>query len=169
MTQVSHFEASDEEQNGLHSSKEFLTFTLGSEDYGIDIQVVQELRGYEQVTRLANSMDHLKGVINLRDVIVPIVDMRIKFHPEIPPVYDQFTVVIVINLHGQVVGIVVDSVSDVVNLNSADIRPAPEVGNTVESACIVGIGVLEERMLILLDTMALLTSVGLQQTTKLAA
>jgi len=99
------------------NGNEFLAFTLGKEEYGIDILKVQEIRGYEAVTRIANSPDFIKGVVNLRGIIVPIVDMRIKFQLG-EPTYDQFTVVIILNIGGRVVGMVVDSVSDVITLNS---------------------------------------------------
>ena len=97
------------------ANAEFLTFRLGGEEYGIDILRVQEIRGYESVTRIANTPDFIKGVMNLRGTIVPVVDMRIKFSLG-EPVYDQFTVVIVLNIAGRVVGMVVDSVSDVTTL-----------------------------------------------------
>ena len=96
------------------NGNEFLAFTLGKEEYGIDILKVQEIRGYEAVTRIANSPDFIKGVVNLRGIIVPIVDMRIKFQLG-EPTYDQFTVVIILNIGGRVVGMVVDSVSDVID------------------------------------------------------
>src|SRR3954471_1975081 len=102
------------------AGQEFLAFTLGSEEYGIDILKVQEIRGYEAVTRIANSPEFIKGVVNLRGIIVPIVDMRIKFQLG-EPTYDQFTVVIILNISGRVVGMVVDSVSDVITLTQEQI------------------------------------------------
>jgi purine-binding chemotaxis protein CheW len=129
---------------------ECLTFTLGDENYGIDILRVQEIRGYEAVTKIANSPDFIKGVINLRGVIVPIVDMRIKFG--LPKVtYDQFTVVIVLNIAGRIIGMVVDGVSDVISLTPEQIRPAPEFGASLDTQYIVGLGTLDERMIILMD------------------
>ena len=129
---------------------EFLAFTLGKEEYGIDIQKVQELRGYEEPTRIANAPDFIKGVVNLRGIIVPIVDMRIKFNLG-TPTYDQFTVVIILNVAGRTIGMVVDSVSDVITLASDQVKPAPEMGSTLDAGYMVGIGVLEQRMLILVD------------------
>ena len=137
--------------------REFLAFKLGSEEYGIDILKVQEIRGYEAVTRIANSPDFLKGVVNLRGIIVPIVDMRIKFRLG-EPSYDQFTVVIILNIGGRVVGMVVDSVSDVTTLSPAQIRPAPEMGAGVDTAYLIGLGTLDERMLILVDIDKLMSS-----------
>src|SRR6478609_2756409 len=102
-------------QQELNGSNEFLAFTLGKEEYGIDILKVQEIRGYDAVTRIANAPEFVKGVINLRGIIVPIVDMRIKFQLG-EPTYDQFTVVIIMNIGERVVGMVVDSVSDVITL-----------------------------------------------------
>lgn len=136
---------------------EFLAFTLGKEEYGIDILKVQEIRGYESVTRIANAPEFIKGVVNLRGTIVPIVDMRIKFNLG-TPVYDQFTVVIILNVSGRVVGMVVDSVSDVTTLTSEQIRPAPEMGTVFNSNYLTGLGTIDNRMLILVDIDQLMSS-----------
>jgi len=129
---------------------EFLVFTLGSEEYGVDIQKVQELRGYDSVTQIANAPEFIKGVVNLRGIIVPIIDMRIKFNLG-QPGYDQFTVVIILNLGGRVIGMVVDSVSDVITLTPAQIKPAPEMGAALNTDYLVGLGTVDQRMLILVD------------------
>ena len=139
------------------ASLEFLAFTLGQEEYGIDIQKVQELRGYDAVTRIANAPGHIKGVINLRGIIVPIVDMRIKFNLEAPS-YDQFTVVIILNLANRVIGMVVDSVSDVITMSAEQIKPAPEMGSVLDSEYLIGLGTVNERMLILVDIDSLMSS-----------
>jgi purine-binding chemotaxis protein CheW len=144
-------------ETGVVSSGEFLTFTLGHEEYGIDILKVQEIRGYEPPTRIANAPDFIKGVINLRGVIVPIVDMRIKFRLG-EPTYDQFTVVIILNIGKRVVGIVVDGVSDVIQLSSANLRPAPEFGATLDTKYIVGLGTVDDRMIIVVDIEQLMSS-----------
>ena len=136
---------------------EFLTFTLGEEEYGVEILRVQEIRGYEAVTHIANAPDFIKGVINLRGVIVPIVDMRIKFGMSRVE-YDQFTVVIILNVAGRVVGMVVDGVSDVITLGNEQIRPAPELVNGLGSKYIIGLGTVDDRMLILMDIEKLMTS-----------
>lgn len=137
--------------------QEFLAFTLGEEEYGIDIQKVQELRGYDAVTRIANAPDYIKGVVNLRGIIVPIIDMRIKLALG-TPVYDQFTVVIVLNIGTRVVGMVVDSVSDVITLSPEQIKPAPAMGAALDTDYLIGLGTLDERMLILMDIERLMTS-----------
>jgi len=129
---------------------EFLSFTLEQEEYGIDIQKVQELRSYDTVTRIANAPEHIKGVVNLRGIIVPIIDLRIKFKLG-EPTYDQFTVVIILNLASCVMGMVVDSVSDVIALTPEQIKPALEMGSVLETAYLIGLGILDERMLILVD------------------
>ncbi len=129
---------------------EVLAFTLGKEEYGIDLLKVQEIRGYDAVTRIANAPDHVKGVINLRGVIVPIVDMRIRFALG-TPTYDQFTVVIILNLGKHVVGMVVDSVSDVVSLSLDQIKSPPQMGATLATTYLTGLATLGERMLILID------------------
>ncbi|MBL8511615.1 MAG: chemotaxis protein CheW [Betaproteobacteria bacterium] len=137
--------------------REFLTFRLGQEEYGIDILKVQEIRGYDTVTRIANAPDFIKGVINLRGVIVPIVDMRIKFRLG-EAEYNSFTVVVILNVMDRVVGIVVDSVSDVLELNSEQIRTAPEFSAALDSSYIMGLGSIGERMLILVDIEKLMSS-----------
>lgn len=135
---------------------EFLTFTLGKEEYGVDILKVQEIRGYDAVTRLPDAPDYIKGVINLRGTIVPVIDMRVKFRLEAK--VDALTVMIVLNVADRVVGMVVDSVSDVVQLTSEQIRSMPEVGTGIDRRFLTGIGALDERMLILLDIEGLMTS-----------
>jgi len=140
---------------------EFLTFTLGNEEYGVEILRVQEIRGYESVTHIANAPNFIKGVINLRGVIVPIVDMRIKFGFA-NVTYDQFTVVIILNVAGRIVGMVVDGVSDVINLTHEQIRPAPEMGSGVNSRYIIGLGTIDDRMLILVDIEKLMSSADME-------
>ena len=130
--------------------QEFLSFTLGTEEYGIEILKVQEIRSYEQVTRIANAPEFIKGVVNLRGTIVPIVDMRIKFNLGSAD-YTQFTVVIILNVAGRVVGMVVDSVSDVIALAGEQIRPAPDFSSSMDVAYITGLGTVDARMLILVD------------------
>ena len=157
--------------NQGNATNEFLTFRLGNEEYGIDILRVQEIRGYDAVTPIANSPDFLKGVINLRGTIVPIVDLRIKFRVG-ESNYDQFTVVIILNIANRVVGAVVDSVSDVTTLNVDQISPTPELGGVVDTSYIRGLASLNERMLILLDIEKLMLSrdMGLvDETVRLAA
>lgn len=136
---------------------EFLTFTLGQEEYGVDILKVQEIRGYDTVTRIPESPDFIKGVINLRGTIVPVVDMRLKFRLASAE-YNEFTVMIILNIARRVVGMVVDGVSDVMQLNPEQIRPAPEFGASVNTRFITGIGALDARMLILIDIEKLMSS-----------
>ena len=130
--------------------QEFLTFTLGKEEYGIEILKVQEIRSYEIVTTIANAPEFIKGVVNLRGTIVPIVDMRIKFNLGTAE-YTEFTVVIILNVAGRVVGMVVDSVSDVISLAPEQIRPAPDFSSSFDIGYITGLGTIDERMLILID------------------
>jgi purine-binding chemotaxis protein CheW len=132
------------------SIREFLAFKLGSEEYGIDILRVQEIRSYERPTRIANAPDFIKGVVNLRGVIVPIIDMRLKFRLE-QATYDHFTVVIVLNIGQRVMGIVVDAVSDVITLTPDQLRPVPEFNAAIASDHLLAIGAVDERMLILVD------------------
>jgi len=143
--------------NAMTSVREFLAFKLGREEYGIDILRVQEISSYEEPTRMANAPAFIKGVINLRGVIVPIVDMRMKFNLE-QVNYDSFTVVIVLNIGTQVIGMVVDGVSDVITLTPEQLRPVPEFSSAIGSDHLLAIGSLEDRMLILLDIEKLMSS-----------
>ena len=145
---------------------EFLSFTLGAEEYGIDVQNVQELRSYAPVTHIANAPDFVKGVVNLRGIIVPIMDMRIKFSLS-EATYDTSTVVIILNVAGSVMGIVVDSVSDVTTLTPEQIRPAPEFGSAIDTDYLIGLGTLDERLLILVDIEKLMASDDINLTHKL--
>ena len=144
----------------LASAGEFLSFRLGAEEYGIDILHVQEIRSFEEPTRIANAPPFIKGVVNLRGVIVPVVDMRIKLGCE-KVEYNGFTVTIVISVHEHVIGLVVDSVSDVIELTQAQIKPVPSISTSLDVAFITGIANVGERMLILADIGALVGSAKL--------
>lgn len=149
-------------------SAEYLAFRLGKEEYAIAIQKVNEIRGYDAVTHIANAPDYLKGVINLRGLIVPIVDMRIKFG--IPnPAYDQFTVVIILSIAGRTVGIVVDGVSDVISLSGAHIKEPPDLGTHLDSSYLVGVATTESRMLLLVDIEKLVVDKEISMQMQIAA
>ena len=150
------------------AGSEFLAFTLGEEEYGIDILRVQEIRVYEPVTRIANAHDFIKGVVNLRGVIVPVIDMRLKFNLG-TPTYDHFTVVIILNIAGRVMGMVVDSVSDVTTLTTEQLKPAPQMGTHLDVEYLIGLGTLDERMLILMDIDKLMSSSEIGLISKMAA
>jgi purine-binding chemotaxis protein CheW len=150
-------QAASSREAAIASITEFLAFKLGAEEYGIDILRVQEIRSFEEPTRFANSPAFIKGVINLRGVIVPIIDMRIKFNLK-QVTYDTFTVVIVLNIGQQVVGMVVDGVSDVITLTPDQLRPVPEFSSTIGTDHLLAIGSVGNRMLILLDIEKLMTS-----------
>ncbi|MGJ7564738.1 chemotaxis protein CheW [Variovorax sp. GB1R11] len=168
MTEIAGIAHKQQSQHIVAARLEVVTFKLGEEEYGIDIQKVQELRGYDAVTRIANAPDYIKGVVNLRGIIVPIIDMRIKFKLG-DPTYDQFTVVIVLNIGGRVVGMVVDSVSDVITLTGEQIKPAPEMGSVLDADYLIGLGTLDERMLILVDIDRLMSSDEMGLVEKMAA
>ena len=148
------------------SIREFLAFKLGNEEYGIDILRVQEIRSYEKPTRIANAPEFIKGVVNLRGVIVPIIDMRLKFNLE-QANYDHFTVVIVLNIGQRVMGMVVDAVSDVITLAPEQLRPVPEFSSGVASEHLLAIGAVDDRMLILVDIEKLMSGaeIGLAEPT----
>lgn len=145
--------------------REYLTFRLDREEYGIDILKVQEIRGYEPPTRIANAPHFIKGVVNLRGTIIPIVDMRLRFNCERAE-YNGFTVVIILNLKARIVGIVVDSVSDVMQLGDEHKRPAPDLDSVIDNSCIDGLGAVGDRMLILLDIEKMMSepAMGLTET-----
>lgn len=136
---------------------EYLTFTLGKEEYGMEILKVQEIRGYDAVTAIANTPAFIKGVVNLRGIIVPIVDLRIKFNLGNVE-YNDTTVVIILNLSHRVVGVVVDSVSDVLTLTPDQIKAAPSLSASLDTKYITGLGTVEQRMLILVDIEKLMSS-----------
>lgn len=154
--------------NSNDVSHEFLAFKLGPEEYGVDILSVQEIRGYDTVTRVPEAPEYIKGVINLRGVIVPVVDLRLKFKLG-NAAYDEFTVMIVLNLKGKVIAAVVDGVSDVVRVDPAEIRPTPEFGGIIDTRFISGIATVAERMLILLDIEALILSADITGASPVAA
>ena len=141
-------------------AREYLTFRLDQEEYGIDILKVQEIRGYERPTRIANAPAFIKGVVNLRGTIVPIVDMRLKFNCA-KAEYNALTVVIILNLRNRIVGIVVDSVSDVLELAADNRKAAPDIDSVIDSSAVVGLGSVGERMLILLDIEKLMSGLDM--------
>lgn len=150
-------------QSGAHAGQsiahggQYLTLRLGEEEYAIDILQVQEIRSYEEPTRMVNAPSFIKGVVNLRGVIVPIVDLRLKLN--IAKVeYTEFTVVIILNVRGTVLGAVVDAVSDVVTLTTENIKPAPQFETAIDSRFITGLANLGERMLIVMNMEALMSN-----------
>jgi len=151
-----------------NQAAEFLAFTLGQEEYGIDIQKVSEIRSYENPTRIASAPDYVKGVINLRGLIVPIIDMRVRFQLG-EPTYGPFTVVIILHIGTRTVGIVVDAVSDVTTLQPEQIKPAPDISGSMDTEYITGLGTIEDRMLILVDIERLMSSADMGLIEKMAA
>jgi purine-binding chemotaxis protein CheW len=151
----------------LAGSREYLTFRLDQEEYGIDILKVQEIRGYERPTRVANAPEFIKGVVNLRGTIVPIIDMRLKFKCS-KAEYNEFTVVIILNLQARIIGVVVDSVSDVMQLPVESLRPAPDVDSVIDSSAVAGLAALHDHMLILLDIEKLMSGADMGLTPEAA-
>ncbi len=139
----------------LPTSK-YLTFRLGEEVYGIDILSVQEIRSYEPPTRMAHAPEFIKGVISIRGVIVPVVDLRMKLHCA-EASYNEFTVVIVLKLEEMLLGAVVDAVADVVALEDGAIKPAPRFQGVVDTAYVRGVASVDGQMLIVVDIAALLS------------
>ena len=139
------------------ATREVLVFVLGKDEYAVDILKVQEIRGYEKVTPLPAAPDYLKGVVNLRGVIVPVIDLRVKFGMA-NPAYDSFTVVIILRIAARVIGIVVDGVSDVIRLAPGDVKAAPEFGSVVDASFLAGLAIQDERMILLVDIEKFLSS-----------
>jgi purine-binding chemotaxis protein CheW len=155
--------------DNLVSTGQYLTLRLGKEEYAIDILNVQEIRSYETPTKMSNSAEFVKGVINLRGAIVTIVDLRLKFNLKDVD-YNDSTIVVVLVIDGTAIGIVVDSVADVVTINAADVKPAPHFEARVDSRYVMGLVSFEERMLIIMSIKALLRAneLGVYVTSELA-
>lgn len=136
------------------STDQYLTFMLGEEEFGVDILRVQEIKGWEQATAIPNTPDYIRGVMNLRGTVVPIIDLRRRFELESAE-YTATTVVIVLKVEGEhstrTMGFVVDAVSEVYNVNADNLQPAPDFGTRVDTQFIRGLAVVEEKMIILLD------------------
>tara|TARA_B100000609_G_scaffold181133_1_gene162048 strand:+ start:124 stop:699 length:576 start_codon:yes stop_codon:yes gene_type:complete len=147
--------------------QQFLTFSLGDESYGVDILKVQEIRGWNTPTPIPNAPKFVRGVVNLRGAIVPILDLRRRFDME-EIEFTQYTVVIVVNVKGRTIGMIVDAVSDVVNLSTDDMRPAPDFGASIDASFIQGLAPNDDRMVILLNIDAMLQSCELVELDKLA-
>ena len=145
------------QQIGLTTEgSQYLTFQLGEELYGVDILRVQEIKGYTTVTKIPNTPAHIKGVLNLRGTIVPIVELRTKFGmPMID--YTMFTVIVVVVVRDRIMGLVVDSVSDVLNISKQDIQAPPEFGAKVDVSVLTGIGKSGDKLVALLNIDRLLS------------
>ncbi|MDO7641020.1 MAG: chemotaxis protein CheW [Reinekea forsetii] len=148
---------SNSSTRGNEIEEEFLSFVLGDENYALDIMSVKEIRGYEAVTKIANAPAFVKGVLNLRGDIVPIVDLRIKFDIG-QATYDEFTIVIMLSVSDRIVGVVVDAVSDVIKLSAQAILPPPEFGVSFNSRFLRGLATVENKMIILVNIAALIGS-----------
>lgn len=157
------------QQAGLTTDgNQFLTFNLGEELYGVDILRVQEIKGYTAVTKIPNTPSHIKGVLNLRGTIVPIVELRTKFGmPTID--YTAFTVIIVVVVRDKVMGLVVDAVSDVLNIDKREIQPPPQFGAKVDVSFLNGVGKSGDKLVAILDMDRLLSEGEVQASTAAAS
>jgi purine-binding chemotaxis protein CheW len=154
---------------GEEAGREYLAFSLGGEEYAVNILQVQEIRAYERVTRIANMPSFIKGVMNLRGAVVPVVDLRVRFNVG-DAQYDASTIVIVINIGPRTIGMVVDGVSDVVAIKASELRPAPQIAGVLTAEFLEGVAILDKRMLIIVDINGLMSSkeMGLLETTAAA-
>ena len=132
------------------SGREVLVFLLDSEEYGVDILRVQEIRSYEKVTPVPGAPPHLKGVVNLRGAVVPIIDLRVRFG-RAEPRYDELTVVVILQVGGRTVGMVVDGVADVVRLQPDEVQPAPALGALIGCSFLLEVAMMDDRMILLVD------------------
>lgn len=155
---------------GEEAGREYLAFSLGGEEYAVNILQVQEIRAYERVTRIANMPAFIKGVMNLRGAVVPVVDLRVRFNVG-KAEYDASTIVIVINVGARTIGMVVDGVSDVVSLKASQLRPAPQIAGVLTAEFLEGVAILDQRMLIIVDINGLMSSkeMGLLESATAAA
>jgi purine-binding chemotaxis protein CheW len=135
---------------GAGSGSQYLSFALGNEEYGIDILKVQEIRGYSAITAIPNTPAYIRGVINLRGAVVPVVDLRARFGLAAAE-YDKFTVIIVVTIGTRVAGLIVDAVSDVLNVDRADVEPTPDFGASVDTSFITGMAKMADKLVLLLD------------------
>jgi purine-binding chemotaxis protein CheW len=147
-----------EPQANVMGSSQYLTFTLGNEEYGIELLKVQEIKGYSPVTPIPNTPAHVRGIMNLRGAVIPIVDLRARFSLEAIE-YTKFNVVIVINVGNKVIGLLVDTVSDVLNVGPDDLRPAPDFGARADTRFISGLAAARDKIVVLLDLESLLSDV----------
>ena len=148
--------------------REVLVFVLGSEEYAVDILKVQEIRGYDKVTPIPRAPAFLKGIVNLRGTIVPVIDLRVKFGLA-DPRYDATTVMIVLRIGPRVIGVVVDGVSDTLGLAAGDVKPAPSMGALVDTSYLGGLAAKDGRMILLLDIERFLSGAELNLLAQAAA
>lgn len=144
------------------NKEEFLIFKLGNEEYAVDIQKVQEIRSYETPTLIADQPAYMKGVINLRGSIVPILDLRLKLN--LKANYNEFTVVVILSYQEKTLGIVVDSVSDVLTLSENQIQNSAHIDKFADINYLKGIGMVDERMLQIIDISTFIEQLGVAQT-----
>lgn len=134
----------------------YVTIRIGEELFGLDVSRVKEVMGMTQISHVPNSMEYMKGVINLRDVIIPLIDMRVRFKLESKE-YDKLTVIVITEINEKTIGLIVDSVSDVVNLPIANVQDTPHFSTSIDADCIKGIGKIGEEIVIILDVDRLFT------------
>jgi purine-binding chemotaxis protein CheW len=143
-------------KTSVEADHQFVTFVIGSEVYGVDVSKVQEIIGITHITHVPNTLQFMKGVINLRGSVVPVIDMRLKFNLD-EKAYDSFTVIIIVEVHERLIGMIVDAVSDVVNVPVATIQDTPHFTSKIETDFIRGIGQVEGGLVIILDVDLIMT------------
>ena len=142
--------------------QQYVTFLVGDETYGVPVLKVQEIIGMTDITHVPNSLEFMKGVINLRGTVVPVVDMRMKFEMNVRD-YDNFTVIIIVEIHGKLIGMIVDTVSDVLDIATKDIQETPHFSAKIETDYIDSIGQKDDLLVIILDVDNILTSQELEE------
>lgn len=141
-------------------SNQFLTFRLDEQEYGLELFKIQEIRGYAPVTPIPNVPAHVRGVMNLRGTVLPVVDLRMKFR--LPPIeYNKFTVIVIAVVAGKMVGLLVDAVSDVLNVSPDQLRAAPDFGAAVDTQFINGVFQTRDHLAVALNLERLLSETEL--------
>lgn len=143
--------------NGLENHRQFITFTLDSQEYGIDIMVVREIKGWSSTTSIPNAPQHVRGVMNLRGVIVPIFDLRARFGMGLTDP-SKMHVIVIVSLHSKTIGLLVDAVSDIISIAPDAVRPVPEMGLKSDDKCLDGLVSIQERMVTLVSLEGLFAS-----------
>jgi len=153
---------SHHDETAKELATQYVTFQLGDETYGVSIQKLNEIIGYQSCTKIPNVPGYIRGVLNLRGIVVPVIDMRERFGMEMKD-YDQFTVTMILDVSGRITGLVVDAVNDVITLNPEDIKPRPHFSSYISTEIIHGIGVKDNKFIILLDVDKLLSDVEVKE------
>ena len=155
-------EKNDVVENNIDELSQYVTFKIDKEMYGVEVLKVHEIVGITKITHVPNSMEFMKGVINLRGNVVPVIDIRLKFNMD-PRDYDDTTVILIVELKDYLVGLVVDTVSDVISISSQEIQDTPHFSTNIDTDYIKGVGNKDDDLVIILDVNRILSSVEFEK------